>query len=370
VNPPGPGLSVLLVEDNPRHAELIRDEIETEIPGALVTVAGGVAESRSAMEGRTFDLALLDFRLPDGDGLEILREMRAGGRSEPIVFVTTQARAGTAVEAMKLGADDYVVKEEGYLAILPFVVRDVLERSRLRRERSELEQRLERAEHAASLHKLTAGIAHNLNNPLTTVRTFLELLPSRWDSDEEFRTDFYGLVVAETERIRDLVGSMMRTVALVERDGEDPWQAGELVREVEQWIAPGLAERSLRIESRVDEGLPVVRRGREAVRQALIVLLDNALAFSPAGEAITLRARRTAGAPGPGLVLEVADRGPGVPAVERSRIFDPFFSTRSGGVGIGLFVARSLARAQGGSLEVGESESGGALFTLRVPTPA
>ncbi|MBU6284076.1 DNA-binding response regulator, partial [bacterium] len=64
MNPPTIGLSILLVEDNPRHAELIRDEIETEIPGALVTVAGGVAESRSAIAGRAFDLALLDFRLP------------------------------------------------------------------------------------------------------------------------------------------------------------------------------------------------------------------------------------------------------------------------------------------------------------------
>jgi len=362
-------LSLLLVEDNPRHAELIRDEIETEIPGSVVTVAGGVAESRAAMTGRDFDLVLLDFRLPDGDGLEILREMRAAGRPEPIVFVTTQASAATAVEAMKLGAADYVVKEEGYLAIVPFVVRDVLERTRLRRERAELEQRLQRAEHAAALHKLTAGIAHNLNNPLTTVRTFLELLPSRWETDEEFRGDYYRLVLGEAERMRDLVGSMMRTVALAEHEVEEPWQPGDLVREIEQWFAPSLAERSVRMECRVEEGIPVLRRGREAVRQALIVLLDNALAFSPAGEAIGLRARRSVGGSGPELVLEVSDRGPGVPALDRSRIFDPFFSTRSGGIGIGLFVARSLARAEGGSLEVRESDEGGALFALSVPTP-
>ncbi|MEI8360124.1 MAG: response regulator, partial [Deltaproteobacteria bacterium] len=169
--PPVAAVEILIVEDHPRHAELLRDELELEIPGAIVTHAGCVADARDTASGRTFDLVILDFRLPDGDGLEILREFRAAGRDEPIVFVTTSAAASTAVQAMKLGAADYVVKEEGYLAIVPFVVRDVLERSRLRRERAELERRLERAEQAAELHKLTAGIAHNLNNPLTTVRT-------------------------------------------------------------------------------------------------------------------------------------------------------------------------------------------------------
>ncbi len=365
--PPVAAVEILIVEDHPRHAELLRDELELEIPGAIVTHAGCVADARDTASGRTFDLVILDFRLPDGDGLEILREFRAAGRDEPIVFVTTSAAASTAVQAMKLGAADYVVKEEGYLAIVPFVVRDVLERSRLRRERAELERRLERAEQAAELHKLTAGIAHNLNNPLTTVRTFLELLPQRWDDDREFRTEYYDLVLRESQRIRELVGSMMRTVAVSEGETESPWSAGDLVREVERWFTASLGEKALRLDCCVDEGLPALHRGREAARQALIVLVDNALAFSPPGGTIALSARRASDAASPRVLLEVADGGPGVPVPERGRIFDPFFSTRTGGVGIGLFVARSLARAQGGSLEVADAEGGGALFSLALP---
>lgn len=370
MKPTATPLSILLVEDNPRHAELIRDELEMEIPGAVVTLAGGVVESREAMAGRRFDVVLLDFRLPDGDGLEILREMRATGRVEPIVFVTTQASASTAVEAMKLGAADYVVKEEGYLAIVPFVVRDVLERARLRREREDLERRLARAEHAATLHKLSAGIAHNLNNPLTTVRTFLELLPSRWESDEEFRHDYYRLVLGETERIRDLVGRMMRTAVLSDPDVVDPWHPGDLLHEIEQWFAPGLAERSLRMECRVDEGLPAMQRGREAVRQALVVLVDNAIAFSPVGGLVSLRARREVEGPTDRLVFAVVDQGPGVPIAERERVFEPFFSTRPGGVGIGLFVARALVRGLGGGLEAKPVEAAGSGFLLELPLDA
>lgn len=360
-------VQVLHVEDNPRHADLLRDEIEVEVPGAVVTGAASVDEARRRLEDRRFDIVVLDFRLPDGDGLELLREMRCAGRGEPVVFVTTAASATTAVEAMKLGASDYVVKEEGYVEIVPFVVRDVLDRVRLREERAELEQRLRRAEQTAALHKLTAGMAHNLNNPLTTVRTFLELLPARWATDEEFRGGYYELVLSEVRRIRDLIGSMMRTVAACEAEEGEPWRADSLVRELEAWMAPVLADKSLRLESRVDDGLPALRRGREAVKQSLIVLLDNAVAFSPAGATIGLVARQDPVAGVERLVLEVSDRGPGVPEAERTRIFDPFYTTRSGGVGIGLFVASSLAQAHGGAIEVAESPQGGALFRMSLP---
>lgn len=360
-------IDILLVEDNPRHAELICDELEVEIPGAVVTAAEGVEEARAAVARRGYDLVILDFRLPDGDGLEILREFREAGRKEPIVFVTTTASASVAVQAMKLGAADYIVKEEGYISILPFVVRDVLERVRLRDERAELGRRLERAEHLASLHKLTAGIAHNLNNPLTTVRTFLELLPSRYQSDEEFRTSYYELVLDEVQRIRDLIGSMMRAVTIAEVDESDAWQVPELLHEVENYVRPSLSEKALRLQCRADRELPPLTRGREAIKQALIILLDNAVAFSPPGGTVELGAHVDRESGSDRLLLQVADEGPGVPHENSKRIFDPFFSTRNGGIGIGLFVANSLARAQGGSLEVGARDPSGAVFTLSLP---
>ena len=185
---PTGAIEILLVEDNPRHAGLIRDELEIELPTATVTVAPSVGDARDALQSGRFDLVILDFRLPDGDGLEILRELKTAARREPVVFVTTSSSTAIAVEAMKIGAEDYIVKEAGYVSVLPFVVREVIERARLRVEHADMERRLARAERLASLNTLMAGIAHNLNNPLTTVRTFVELLPSRYQSDPEFRT--------------------------------------------------------------------------------------------------------------------------------------------------------------------------------------
>ena len=142
---------VLMVEDNASHAEMIADELEAALSGWTVHKAGTLAEARTFLRSRTYDLLMFDFRLPDGDGIELLREVRSAGVESPIVFVTTASSAKLAVDAMKLGADDYLVKEEGYLSVLPYLVQEVLKRRHLAREREVLEDRLQRAERAASL---------------------------------------------------------------------------------------------------------------------------------------------------------------------------------------------------------------------------
>lgn len=362
-------VALLLVEDNSRHAGLIREQLLVDLPDAEIELADGVRTAREALALRSFDLVILDFRLPDGDGLEILRDLRQAGRSEAVVFVTTSTSAEIAVEAMKIGADDYVVKEEGYVSILPFVVREVLDRSRLRRERVALERRLARAEHLASLNTLMAGIAHNLNNPLTTVRTFLELLPSRYESDAEFRTSYYELVLKELARIRALIGSMMQAVAVPAESGE-PWHLSGLVRDVESYVRGVASEKGVRFECRAAPALPPLAAGREAVKQALIVLLDNAIAFSPVDGLVTLDCRVAEGENGRRVLLEVSDEGPGIAPQDQKKIFDPFFSTRPGGIGIGLFVAHCVARAHGGSLDFSARHPRGACFSLSLPVEA
>lgn len=361
-------IRILLVEDNGRHAGLMRDELEGSLPEASVTIATTVADARERLGGDPFDVCILDFQLPDGDGLEILRAIREEGRPEAVVMVTTTTSPEVAVEAMKNGAEDYIVKEEGYVSILPFVVREVLERVRLRAAHAVLERRVARAEHLASLNTLMAGIAHNLNNPLTTVRTFLELLPERYDTDSEFRTDYYQLVLAELKRIRALIQSMMQAVAVPLAGGDEPWPLPDLLRELEVYVQGSAGEKGVSFAPDWSLDLPRVTAGREAVKQALIILLDNAVSFSPPGGTVGVEIRTTRDSNAETrLHIVVSDQGPGVPPENRNKVFEPFFSTRGGGLGIGLFVAQCVARAQGGSLDVGDNEPRGAVFRLTLP---
>lgn len=355
--------AVLLVEDNQSHAELIGDELETALPGWTVDVAPTIADARRRLAARTYDLLLLDFRLPDGDGIQLLREIRGSGVDTPTLFVTTAASAKLAVDAMKLGADDYVVKEEGYLQVLPYLVQEVLQRRRLADERRVLEERLQRAERAATLGYLASGLAHHINNPLATIRTFLQLLPTQYD-DQEFRTKYLEMALAESERIRDLVKDIMRATT-VPAEGHEVQRFENILAHAEEGIAGHLRAKNLVWRRKLPPVIPPVRVHGEAATCLFLTLLQNAARFSPEGGEIEVSARvdEAAGR----LIAVVRDHGPGIPAEHREKIFEPFFTTAVDGLGMGLFVASRIADLQNIELSIESCEPTGAAFRVGLP---
>ena len=236
-------------------------------------------------------------------------------------------------------------------------------------DRASLERRLLRAEHLAALNTLLAGIAHNLGNPLTTIGSFLDLVPERWETDEEFRTRFYELVLGEFGRVRELVETMTRAAVAAETQESSVWSGEELIHEVAAYVAPAAQVRSIEVRVRIAGKLPALEVPREVAKQIILVLVDNAIAFSPESGEVTLDAETCNEEGLEKLSLTVRDGGCGVVVEDRERIFEPFYTTRSGGMGVGLFVARCLARAHGGSIEVGEAAPSGAAFSLVLPSP-
>ncbi len=358
--------AALLVEDNSSHAEMIADELEVALEGWTLDQVTTLAEARTKLSARAYDLFVFDFRLPDGDGIELLREVRHQGIETPTIFVTTASSAKLAVDAMKIGADDYLVKEEGYLAVLPYLVQEVLKRRQLASERQLLEERLQRAERAATLGYLASGLAHHINNPLATIRTFLQLLPTNID-DPEFRTKYLEMALAESERIRDLVKDIMRA-ATVPQQGHEVQNIEELVAHAEESLAGELQKRGIVCKKTIAPGLPAVRVHGEAATCLLLTLLQNAVRFSPDGGAIEIDVRLD-GASGR-VVTEIRDHGPGIPPDHREKIFEPFFTTAVDGLGMGLFVASRIADLQDIELRLMPTPpQGGAVFRIGFKQP-
>jgi len=353
--------AALLVEDNSSHAELIADELELALTGWTLDLAPTLADARAKFGSRAYDLFVFDFRLPDGDGIELLREVRHLGIDTPTIFVTTASSAKLAVDAMKIGADDYLVKEEGYLAVLPYLVQEVLKRRQLASERQLLEERLQRAERAATLGYLASGLAHHINNPLATIRTFLQLLPTNID-DPEFRTKYLDMALAESERIRDLVKDIMRA-ATVPQQGHEVQRLEDLIARAEESIAGEMQKRGIVCKKTLDSSLPLVRVHGEAATCLLLTLLQNAVRFSSDGGEIEIDARLD-DATGR-VVTEIRDHGPGIPTDHREKIFEPFFTTAVDGLGMGLFVASRIADLQDIELSLMPTPAqGGAVFQI------
>jgi len=209
-------------------------------------------------------------------------------------------------------------------------------------------------------------LGHELRRPLTVIRGASTLLID--DSDAlppESRTQMLSMIDRSATEMSDLIDDVMIAVHLGIGDVQftlEPVDVAALVEEAVEAVRREEPERGLEIES--GTGL-AVQADREHALRALRALVMNAHRFSPSGPAVTV----TASAEGDEVRLVVLDRGPGIPAAQRDLEFERFsrLDPNAGGAGLGLFVARGLARGMGGDVSLDDREDGGtvACFTLR-----
>ena len=218
-----------------------------------------------------------------------------------------------------------------------------------------------RGERLAVLGRLSAGLAHEIRNPLSSISGSVQLVRQAHQLDAEDR-DLLGIVLREVERLDDLVSTML----LVGRPREPMRKACDLRRlviEVVEITRRGPAADG-GIEIQTELGEPVTAWADEdQIRQVLWNLLKNAMQASPRGSAVRVAARNGKGT----ALLEVSDQGRGIDPSQRSKIYDMFYSERTHGAGIGLALVRQIVDAHQGSIEIISEQSRGATFVVSLP---
>jgi signal transduction histidine kinase len=206
-------------------------------------------------------------------------------------------------------------------------------------------------------------LAHHINNPLSTIRTFLQLLPTHF-ADEEFVGRYRVMALAETDRIRNLVVDIMRA-ATVPASGSEVNDLREIISQAESSVGNELRAKNLTCVKEIPSELPSVRVHRDAAACLFQTLLQNAARFSPAGSQIEMTT--TIAEDRSRVLTVVRDYGPGIAVANRDKIFEPFFTTTTEGFGMGLFVASRIADLQGIELMLLEDQSQGAAFAVGIP---
>lgn len=224
-----------------------------------------------------------------------------------------------------------------------------------------LEEQAGRRTRLEALGRMAAEIAHEVRNPLGSLELFSTMLVDELEDRPEARELADQVLLG----VRHLSGTVTRLLAAVRgrpltRQVAD---AAALAREVCASLAPVAASRGVRLAPPSHGAMVPAAVDAEGVRQALLNLVGNALEVSPKDGEIALRAKRHRGE----LVLEVEDRGPGVAAELRERVFEPFFTTRPEGTGLGLAVVERIALAHGGAVEIEDAVPHGALFRMILP---
>jgi signal transduction histidine kinase len=206
-----------------------------------------------------------------------------------------------------------------------------------------------------------AGVTHELRTPLTTIRVLGETLAEGRGDPRDYGT----LVAQESERLEALVERVLTLTRIEQVPRFGPVDPAELLRSAVAVVRPRAERRAARIECRVEDALPECRWDEEAVRRALLNLLDNAVSHGREGGRVEVSAEGE----GNEVRLSVADDGPGIGRAERRRIFGRFQRgrTEAPGTGLGLYLVEEVARAHGGRVDLVTAEGRGSTFTLVLP---
>lgn len=235
-----------------------------------------------------------------------------------------------------------------------------------------LRRRLARAERLAIAGELAASVAHEIKNPLAPIKGYAQMLQKRLEAVSEAERPFFekalGVVVSESERIEVRIQALL-AAAKGEGQGAPASSAtAALAKVLEDVVALGRGDPGIRqIELQIDPGIDRVRGDEDELRAVLLNLLVNAAEAQPdRGVTIEISAERL----GDRVVIALADDGPGLDPVSAERAFEPFYTTKVGGTGLGLVIARSAVQAAGGTLVLSNRSPGRgvvARLELRIP---
>ena len=392
---PATSARILVVDDEVPQMNALCDTLRDS--GYDVTGFSDPAAALVTLEAERFDLLLSDMMMPGVDGITVLRQAHALDPDLIGIIMTGQGSISTAVEAMKAGAFDYILKPFKLSVILPVLVRALsvrqmrLENTALQdglrqrtveleeanRELKEAQVRLLQSEKMASLGQLVAGIAHEVNNPLafvissvqtigSNVDKILEPLEGQLDEHAQKRARKVRTRVAEAgmglARVQQLVAKLKTFSRL---------DAGEFGT----YDIPESVDAVMTILShRLDYGIQVTQQhdGRRMLdcyggelNQVFMNIISNALDAIDGHGRIDVRTFEDGGS----FVISIRDSGCGMSADTAKRIFEPFFTTKpvGAGTGMGLSISYGIVRAHDGTIEVNSAPGKGTEFVIRIP---
>ena len=352
----------------------------------VITEAGGAEEGYRLIRDAIYDCILLDYHLPESDGLAMFQTLSGAQRGQsmpPVIMMTGQGNESIAVAALKCGISDYLPKEGLTAKAMQRAIVNAVAQSRLRRSLSEKNRDLEKMNaqlmaRTSELERVYHSVSHELKTPLTAVREFVALVldgvggPAPAMGQRSFLEHALDGCDQMNHHLNDLIDSSRLDTGKL-RLTLLPTQASRVIEFALASIRSVARAKNLTLESRVSSDLPLVLADPSRLGQILGNLLGNAAKFTESGGSIILSAGVAADRADE-VEITVSDTGCGVAPQHISQIFDRLFQVSSAGddlmgsgLGLGLSIARHLVNLHGGQLTVESTLGAGSVFRFRLP---
>lgn len=358
---------ILLIEDNPGDAKLIEAHLGVKGDKRFdLTHVVRLGEGLKTLEEKSYDIILLDLNLPDGHGLESYTRLHDAAPLVPIIVLTGLDDEKLALEALQVGAQDYIVKGMVDGKLLSRAIRYAIERKKIEQTEKEL---------AREKDEFLASISHDLKTPLFTVIGFLELLEQGKFKDPTTQKEFLARARDDAERLKAMVDDLLdmsRFEAQRLKLDVEPILVDELVHSSVSAINVLAQAKGVRMDCRSLDSKAEVCGDPQRLRRVLANLLENAIKFSSRNQCVTVSWEIEADR----VRIRVADEGPGIPIDEQGKIFEKFYQVEQApgasakGTGLGLYISKNFIDAHEGALSVKSTLGRGSTFTVELPLRA
>jgi len=364
---------ILVIDDEPGIRDLLTRELTAQ--GYWVEAAVDGMDALDMMKKQKYQVALCDLNMPKLGGLETLEEIRKQDAEIEVIMMTGYATIETAVEAMKKGAYDFVQKPFNLNEVLALVEK-CIEKSdlktvvqQLREAKQKLEQtqmQLVQSEKLAGIGQLAAGVAHELNNPLSGVMGFAQLLLDDKSLTPQQRTDV-ETICAQSQRCRVIIQNLLQFSR--RRDPViEPVDLAPLLQTTIDLVKYDFSTSGIDLIKQMPGSLPQVFGDPNELQQIFLNLITNARqAMEPQKKGrLLIEGEEKQGH----VLLHFTDDGPGIAPETLGKIFDPFFTTKpvGQGTGLGLSICYGIAKQHQGNLSVQSRLGSGSTFTLELPS--
>lgn len=356
---------------------LVRRKLRAEFPRCEVMRVDNEQDFRAALKSGPLDLILSDYRVPGFHGMNALALVRQLCPEVPFLFLSGVLGDELAVDSLKAGATDYVLKDRP-ARLVPAIRRALSEadaRAKRKHFQAELEQRnrdlLKRNQEIENFYHT---LSHELKTPLTSASEFIAIVMDGLGGPiNEAQREYLNIAKDSCDQMRNCINDLLDATRL--ETGKfalhtKPTALDALAHRVITALQPAAREKKISLREEIEQGLPLLPLDEPRMVQVITNLLGNALKYTAPGGSVFVK---VCNLPDAGQVeFSVRDSGCGIPQREQEHIFDRLYQVKTGdatagGIGLGLYLCRELVQLHGGSIWVESQPGKGSTFRFVIP---
>lgn len=367
-------IRLLLVDDDEDDYVMFRDLIsQIENSNCELHWASSSDEGERQLSTNSYNVCFLDFRLGKRTGLDLLKDAIQSGVKTPIILLTGYGEREVDIEAMRIGAADYLVKDQVNPQLIEKTIRYAIHRKKLADDLKEREAQILVQDRLASLGLLASSLAHEIGTPLGVMRGRAEFIALNSQGNAELEKNIQS-IIGQIDRVSNLIRSLLNLARGDHLKQTGRVQLNQVVSEVIEVLNHELLKRGISVKNELPKEMTIdVVAEAGPLHQVLLNLFVNSLqAIDTAvsqgrkeNHSIRISGHKTDSH----WVLSIQDTGCGISDANLRNLFKPFFTTKAVGVGTGLGLATSyrIVESWGGSFKVESQEGLGSTFKILLP---